>query len=286
MGGRRMKRGPLRHPQLRYNGKPLWKLLADLPNHGVGRLIIRGSFSQNEEEPSYMRIREVDYTQAAQEGHKSTKMRIPVIVDRIWRGVLYPRTVNITSTSHLHDFILVPENEEEKYIKNTKTAREKGYVYWNAQQKENIRNLIAQGMSVQEAKQMEKERIWREEDEAAARNDVTPYQQQSTSTGPSTAGDIYNNFDEENNYGRRNGDDDGNGHGQDYGDNDSDESYDPDYVPEEKGTKKKKKKKSAGINKRNGKKRKGNRNQPDLNYQETLHQLVNLIKSRAGHQSY
>ncbi|XP_067612692.1 uncharacterized protein [Eurosta solidaginis] len=186
-GRRREKR------RLAYRGTQLWKLLSNLPNNGVGRLIIRGSFRWTQEEPCYMRVLEVNLDKKI--AHRKTgKFKIPVKVEKIWRGVLQPRPVNIQSVSYLDDFILVPKNEEEKYMKHTKTPREKGYVYWNAQQRQNIRNMVAQGIPLAEAKQKEKERIWREEDEAAG---TTRSQQQAMSSCPNSSVDIvYDNYDD------------------------------------------------------------------------------------------
>ncbi|XP_011214507.1 uncharacterized protein LOC105234009 [Bactrocera dorsalis] len=167
MGKKNKRKG---HPKPHYGGKPLWQLLENLPNHGVGRLIVRGSFRQDEEHPSYMRILTVDMTSKSikhpDNPKNVNKIRIPVTVEKVWRGVISPKPCNIQSTSYLPDYILIPEAEEEKYVRNAKTASECNYVYWTAGQKKRIKESIEQGMSPEEAKQREKERIALQEAEA------------------------------------------------------------------------------------------------------------------------
>ncbi|XP_011186150.1 uncharacterized protein LOC105214422 [Zeugodacus cucurbitae] len=154
------------HPKPYYKGKPLWQLLKNLPNHGVGRLIIRSSFQQDEKQPSYMRILAVDMaTKTIKNPNKPNNIKIPVTVERKLRGVIFPRPVNIQSTSYLSDFMLIPETEEEKLLRNSKTASEYNYVYWSVAQKRRIRKMIAGGMSPEEAKQREKKRKAREDAE-------------------------------------------------------------------------------------------------------------------------
>jgi len=41
-----------------FKGKPLWEILGNLKNHGVGRIVIRNRF-QRYPEPSYMKILKV-----------------------------------------------------------------------------------------------------------------------------------------------------------------------------------------------------------------------------------
>ncbi|XP_017466674.1 PREDICTED: uncharacterized protein LOC108359351 [Rhagoletis zephyria] len=219
--GRGKKKGRRRGHRPHYRGKPLWQLLDNLPNHGVGRLLVRGSFRQDMDAPSFMRILEVDMSSKMVKrgkGKKGDKIRIPVKVERVWRGVIFPRPVNIASTSYLSDFILVAKDEEEKYLKNAKTPNQVGYVYWNAAQKRHIRDMIAGGLAPAEAKQREKERIAREEAEQAEREGRAP------STAPVmqlNQTDFIDNFDE---------DDEGETSG----------SFDSDYQPEEKKEPKKK----------------------------------------------
>ncbi|XP_018802346.1 PREDICTED: uncharacterized protein LOC108977208 [Bactrocera latifrons] len=173
MGKKNKRKG---HPKPHYRGQPLWQLLENLPNHGVGRLIVRGSFQQDEEHPSYMRILTVDMTSKSikhpDNPKNANKIRIPVTVEKVWRGVIFPRPQNIQSTSYLPDYILIPEAEEEKFVRNAKTASECNYVYWTAGQKKRIRERIEQGMSPEEAKQREKERIALQEAEDEGSDDI------------------------------------------------------------------------------------------------------------------
>ncbi|XP_004525688.1 probable methyltransferase PMT27 [Ceratitis capitata] len=159
------KKGRFGNRRPYYRGKPLFDILKELPDHGVGRLIKRGSH-QNDDPltPTYMRIIKADLSNPAIGSKPSNKQkkisnnkRIEVLVERTWRGVTHPRTVNICSTSYLADFILIPKEEEEKYIKHSKTA--KNYVHWSQAQRKRIKERIAEGMSVEEAKEKEKEMI-------------------------------------------------------------------------------------------------------------------------------
>ncbi|XP_053955221.1 uncharacterized protein LOC128861257 [Anastrepha ludens] len=188
------RRGRLRP---HYRGKPLWELLDNLPDHGVGRLIVRGSCKQMEDYPSYMRILNVDMSSKGPHRKKQNKIKIAVEVQRIWRGVIFPRSVNICSTSHLHDFKLVPKDEEEKYLKHTKTAGEVGYHYWTAGQKKRIKALIAQGLTPYEAKQKELERIALEQAEAAERAGVEPSKEPVPKIDPSNFADNFDDVEDE-----------------------------------------------------------------------------------------
>lgn len=178
MGKKNKRKG---HPKPHYRGKPLWQLLENLPNYGVGRLIVRGSFQQDEEHPSYMRILTVDMTSKSikhpDNPKNANKIRIPVTVERVYRGVIFPRPCNIQSTSYLADFILVPEAEEEKFVRNSKTSSECNYVYWTAGQKKRIRERIGQGMTPEEAKQREREIMAREEAEKNGSTSKESYNQ-------------------------------------------------------------------------------------------------------------
>ncbi|XP_054735030.1 uncharacterized protein LOC129242428 [Anastrepha obliqua] len=205
-------------PGVHHKGKPLWELLENLPDYGVGRLIIRGSFQQKEDEPSYMRILEVDMAAKAPDKRKKNKIRVPVKVQRIFRGIKYPRPVNICSTSYLYDFKLVPKDEEEKYISRTKTTNESGYYYHyrSTGEKKRIRALVEQGFTPYEAKQMELERQARQEAEAAERAGAEPSKEPVPKVDQS-------NFDDVEDEGG------------------TEDSFDSDSIPEEKVQKKKNK---------------------------------------------
>ncbi|XP_017466675.1 PREDICTED: histone-lysine N-methyltransferase, H3 lysine-79 specific-like [Rhagoletis zephyria] len=151
-------------------GKPLTELLDNLPNHGVGRLIIRASGKVNLEAPTYMRILEVDMSsqtvltgrRVKKGGQKIDVIKIPVKVEDVRNGIIFPKPVNISRYSYLHDFVLVAEDEEEKFLRNTKTAKEVGYFHWNSAQRRHIKEMVEGGMSKEEAERREKERIVRE----------------------------------------------------------------------------------------------------------------------------
>ncbi|XP_053955220.1 uncharacterized protein LOC128861256 [Anastrepha ludens] len=207
-------------PGVHYRGKPLWELLENLPDYGVGRLIIRGSFQQKEDEPSYMRILEVDMASKAPDKRKKNKIRVPVKVQRIFRGIKYPRPVNICSTSYLYDFKLVPKDEEEKYISRTKTTNESGYYYRNTGEKKRIRALVAQGFTPYEAKQRELERQARQEAEAEERASVGPSKEPVPKVDQSNFTDQFDDVEDE---------------------GETEDSFDSDSIPEKKVQKKKNK---------------------------------------------
>lgn len=53
-----------------YVGKPLWEILGNLKDHGVGRIVIRSLF-QRYSEPTYMKILKVAALPPAQQAYVS-----------------------------------------------------------------------------------------------------------------------------------------------------------------------------------------------------------------------
>ncbi|XP_020816656.1 uncharacterized protein LOC110190485 [Drosophila serrata] len=98
-----------------FRGNTLWELVSDLPNWGVGRMLIRNMF-QRYPEPCYMRILKV---QAVDEQPGEVR-KVRVTVEKTWRGVKQAKPVEIYSTSYKADYELVPEDQEAKYLNNTK----------------------------------------------------------------------------------------------------------------------------------------------------------------------
>ncbi|XP_016977506.1 uncharacterized protein LOC108043347 [Drosophila rhopaloa] len=98
-----------------FRGNTLWELVSDLPNWGVGRLLIRNMF-QRYPEPCYMRILKV---QSVDEQPGEIR-KVRVTVEKTWRGVTQPKPVEIYSTSYKADYELVPQGEEGKYLNNNK----------------------------------------------------------------------------------------------------------------------------------------------------------------------
>jgi len=77
-----------------FRGNTLWELVSNLPNWGVGRLLIRNMF-QRYPEPCYMRILKV---QSVDEQPGEIR-KVRVTVEKTWRGVTQPKPVEIYSTS-------------------------------------------------------------------------------------------------------------------------------------------------------------------------------------------
>ncbi|XP_016966341.1 uncharacterized protein LOC108035285 [Drosophila biarmipes] len=98
-----------------FRGNTLWELVSELPNWGVGRLLIRNMF-QRYPEPCYMRILKV---QSVDEQPGEVR-KVRVTVEKTWRGVTQPKPVEIYSTSYKADYELVPQDQEAKYLENKK----------------------------------------------------------------------------------------------------------------------------------------------------------------------
>ncbi|EDW30395.1 GL17855 [Drosophila persimilis] len=98
-----------------FKGNTLWELVSNLPNWGVGRMVIRNMF-QRYPEPCYMRILKV---QAVDEQTDQIR-KVRVTVEKTWRGVTQPKPVEIYSTSYKADYELVPQAEEAKFLSNQK----------------------------------------------------------------------------------------------------------------------------------------------------------------------
>ncbi|XP_003702760.1 mitochondrial ribosomal protein S34 [Megachile rotundata] len=95
-------------------GKPLWEILANLKNHGVGRMVIRYTF-QRYPEPCYMRILKVAaLPDTSKHPHDPRKVR--VLVESTFRGKTQPTPRQIDSVSYKPDYMLIPKDEEHRYL--------------------------------------------------------------------------------------------------------------------------------------------------------------------------
>ncbi|KAH8301217.1 hypothetical protein KR018_007954 [Drosophila ironensis] len=102
-----------------FRGNTLWELVSELPNWGVGRMLIRNMF-QRYPEPCYMRILQV----RAVDEVAGEERKVRVTVQKTWRGVTQPRPVEIFSTSYKPDYALVPVEEEASYLGNPNRVQE------------------------------------------------------------------------------------------------------------------------------------------------------------------
>ncbi|XP_067612691.1 uncharacterized protein [Eurosta solidaginis] len=136
-------------------GTPLYFLLKDLPNNGVGRLLLRGKVEQLPSRPTYMRILEADMTpvKLKMRRPKSTPC-ISVVVERTEMGITYRHRKNLKFESFSNDFFLVPQEEEDYYLNNSVTAPDypDGKLHRaNKVQMTTIEKLIEEGYSGFEA---------------------------------------------------------------------------------------------------------------------------------------
>ncbi|XP_055843922.1 uncharacterized protein LOC129910529 [Episyrphus balteatus] len=93
-----------------FRGKPLWEILGNLKNHGVGRIVVRSMFERYPE-PSYMKILKVE----AVPNEETRKCR--VTIERTFRGVTQPKPVVLYSSTYKADYRLIPKDEEADYCK-------------------------------------------------------------------------------------------------------------------------------------------------------------------------
>ncbi|XP_067648410.1 uncharacterized protein [Eurosta solidaginis] len=154
-----MDKKPKKKQTLPYRGKPLFYVLRRLPNHGVGRLIIRGSVRQEETRPTYMRIIHVDIKPVGGLKNRKKKYRdiptINVIVEKTHLGLTIPKEHNIKNVTHLSDFLLVPIEEEEKYLKNSVVIQiPKGHYHLTSGQRHAITKLVEGGMPLIDARRL------------------------------------------------------------------------------------------------------------------------------------
>ncbi|XP_071636878.1 small ribosomal subunit protein mS34 [Temnothorax longispinosus] len=100
-----------------FKGKPLWEILGNLKNFGVGRLVIRNRF-QRYPEPCYMKILKVAGMPMPEEPY--TDRKVMVLVERVFRGQKNPKPVQLDSATYKADYMLIPKDKEHLYLDNTK----------------------------------------------------------------------------------------------------------------------------------------------------------------------
>ncbi|XP_011642597.1 uncharacterized protein LOC105430641 [Pogonomyrmex barbatus] len=105
-----------------FKGKPLWEILGNLKNFGVGRLVIRNRF-QRYPEACYMKILKVGGMPVPEEPYLDRK--IMVLVERVFRGHKNPKPVQIDAASYKADYQLVPKDQEHLFLNNTKVSEQR-----------------------------------------------------------------------------------------------------------------------------------------------------------------
>jgi len=98
----------------KYHGKPLFHILSNLKNFGVGRVIARSSFEAEPEhvdQPSFYRILWVQplMDSKTEEGR--------VVAERVRHGVRYTQPVQLQEIASIPDFKLIAKDAEAEYCK-------------------------------------------------------------------------------------------------------------------------------------------------------------------------
>ncbi|XP_076627182.1 mitochondrial ribosomal protein S34 [Colletes latitarsis] len=106
-----------------FKGKPLWEILGNLKNYGIGRIIVR---SQHERypEPSYIKILKVATLPHVNDNPHYPR-KIVALVERTFRGKTADKPVQIESVSYKADYVLVPKDQEERYLNASSKLPEK-----------------------------------------------------------------------------------------------------------------------------------------------------------------
>ncbi|XP_072760895.1 small ribosomal subunit protein mS34 [Anoplolepis gracilipes] len=105
-----------------FKGKPLWEILGNLKNFGVGRLVVRNRF-QRYPEACYMKILKVAAMPLPDEPY--TDRKIMVLVEKVFRGYKNPKPVQLDSATYKADYILIPKDQEHLYLENTRLPEKK-----------------------------------------------------------------------------------------------------------------------------------------------------------------
>ncbi|KAG6794380.1 hypothetical protein HZU73_09944 [Apis mellifera caucasica] len=104
-------------------GKPLWEILGNLKNHGVGRMIIRNT-QQRYPEACYMKILKVAALPDTSK-HFHDPRNVVVLVEQVFRGKKLPLPVQIDTVTFKPDYMLIPKDQEANYINRTKQPIQK-----------------------------------------------------------------------------------------------------------------------------------------------------------------
>ncbi|XP_014279247.1 small ribosomal subunit protein mS34 [Halyomorpha halys] len=89
-------------------GKPLWEILGNLKNFGVGRLVKRHVFDRYPE-PSFFRIVKVE----AVEIEPGVDRRVRAWVEKVFRGRRYPKLIELHRVSYKADYRLISKTDEK-----------------------------------------------------------------------------------------------------------------------------------------------------------------------------
>ncbi|KYN40666.1 hypothetical protein ALC56_04975 [Trachymyrmex septentrionalis] len=105
-----------------FKGKPLWEIVANLKNFGVGRLVIRNRF-QRYPEPCYMKILKVAGMPLPDRPYIDRK--VMVLVEKVFRGNKHSKPVQLDSSTYKADYMLIPKDQEHIFLNNTKVVEKR-----------------------------------------------------------------------------------------------------------------------------------------------------------------
>ncbi|EGI65411.1 PREDICTED: uncharacterized protein LOC105146111 [Acromyrmex echinatior] len=105
-----------------FKGKPLWEIVANLKNFGVGRLVIRNRF-QRYPEPCYMKILKVAGMPLPDRPYNDRK--VMVLVEKVFRGIKSSKPVQLDSSTYKADYMLIPKDQEHIFLNNTKVVEKR-----------------------------------------------------------------------------------------------------------------------------------------------------------------
>ncbi|XP_014296840.1 28S ribosomal protein S34, mitochondrial [Microplitis demolitor] len=145
-------------------GKPLWEILGNLKNYGVGRLVIRNRFTRYPE-PCYYKILKVAALPNPVNKIRPTfinnilERSCIALCEKVFRGKKFHLLVQIDGASYKADYQLVPKDEEYKYLNATTSKPE--VIYSKTMElppllrEIAIRNMKAKGQTVTQEPEMD-----------------------------------------------------------------------------------------------------------------------------------
>lgn len=146
-----------------FKGKTLWEILGNLKHFGVGRMVIRNKF-QRYPEPCFMRILKIATLPAPnKEQAPHEERKIVALIQNTFRGkTCAPEQID--GCTYKADFILIPKDEEQKYMRYSDTCKlrivPRTVGYPPLLKEILIRQQQAAGVTVEEDPQLEVSYCW------------------------------------------------------------------------------------------------------------------------------
>ncbi|XP_034933933.1 uncharacterized protein mRpS34 [Chelonus insularis] len=113
-----------------FKGKPLWEIIGNLKNYGVGRLIFRNQFQRYDEVCFYKILKAAAWPNPVYQIRPEFvnflfPRRCIVLVEEYFRGVKNNEIVQLYHETYKDDFHLIPKDEEYKYFERVKPREER-----------------------------------------------------------------------------------------------------------------------------------------------------------------